>query len=45
MTTQLNEEDFISQCAKGNVELAEKRLKKDSLDINCKEKESTPCRT
>lgn len=41
MTTQLNEEDFISQCAKGNVDLAFKRLKKDNLDINCKEKEST----
>jgi hypothetical protein len=40
MTTAFNEEEFINQCAKGNVELAEKKLKKDNLDINCKERES-----
>jgi hypothetical protein len=38
MTQQINEEDFINQCGKGNLELAEKRLKKDPIDINCKEK-------
>lgn len=37
-TQQFNEEQFISQCSKGNLELAEKKLKKDNVDINCKEK-------
>lgn len=37
MTQAINEEEFINQCAKGNVELAEKKLKKDNLDPNCKE--------
>lgn len=40
MTAQFNEEEFISLCAKGSVELAEKRMKKDNININCKEKES-----
>lgn len=33
-----NEEEYINQCAKGNLELAEKKLKKDGVDVNCKEK-------
>ena len=37
-TQAFNEEEFINQCAKGNLELAEKKLKKDGVDVNCKEK-------
>ena len=39
MTQQFNEEEFINLCAKGSVEVAEKKLKKDNININCKEKE------
>lgn len=37
-TAAFHEEEFINQCAKGNVEMAEKKLKKDNVDVNCKEK-------
>lgn len=40
MATQFNEEEFISLCAKGSLEVAEKKLRKDNININCKEKES-----
>ena len=40
MTTAINEQEFVSLCAKGNFEAAEKKLKKDNLDVNCKEKDS-----
>jgi hypothetical protein len=40
MTAQFNEEEFINLCAKGSVEVAEKKLRKDNININCKEKES-----
>lgn len=39
-TQQFNEEEFINQCAKGNVQIAEGKIKKDGVDVNCKEKES-----
>ena len=42
MAAQFNEEEFISLCAKGSLEVAEKKLRKDNINVNCKEKESNP---
>ena len=40
MTTQFNEEEFISFCGKGNIEQAKRKLEKDNVDIHCKERDS-----
>ena len=37
-TQQFHEEEFINHCAKGNVQTAEGKLKKENVDPNCKEK-------
>lgn len=36
MSNQFNEEEFISQCGKGNVDAAKRKLEKDNVNVNCK---------
>ena len=40
MNNSFNEEDFINQCGKGNIDMAKRKLEKDNVNIHCKDKES-----
>lgn len=40
MNNSFNEEEFISNCGKGNIDLAKRKLEKDNVNIHCKEKDT-----